>query len=287
MEGLNLDNMNTTEVKEKIVVIKYGGSTIAADSSTSNLLKQIVQLNKLGIKVILVHGGGPEISSLMQKLDIKPNFIEGLRVTDEATLNIAKMALIGKINKDIVTTISTLGGTALGLSGIDGNLLLCNKKYIKKIENGVVNMIDGGFIGEVVKVNTVLLNMLLSNNIIPVIAPIGIGSNGENFNINGDDAASAIASAMEAHVFALVSDVDGVYLDINDKSTRIKKLTITEAEELVEKGVIKGGMIPKIRCSVNAVKKGVKSVFIISGLVEDNLVKNIVKNEMTGTIIEA
>jgi acetylglutamate kinase len=251
------------------------------------LLKQVVQLNKLGVKVILVHGGGPEISSLMEKLDVKPNFIEGLRVTDEATLNIAKMALIGKINKDIVTTISTLGGIAIGLSGIDGNLLLCSKKYIKKTENGIVNMIDGGFIGEVANVNTGLLDMLLSNSIIPVIAPIGIGSSGENFNINGDDAASAIASAMGAHVFALVSDVDGVYLDINDKSTRIKKLSTSEAEELVEKGVVKGGMIPKIKCSINAVKKGVKSVFVISGLVEDNLVKNIVNNEMTGTIIEA
>ncbi|KPU45881.1 acetylglutamate kinase [Oxobacter pfennigii] len=275
---LNLDG--------KTVVIKYGGSSMANDGAITDLLKQIVYMQSIGGKVILVHGGGPEISSLMEKLEIKPQFIEGLRVTDAETLNIAKMALIGKINKELVAAINIIGGIAAGFSGIDAKLLLCSKKYISKYENGNVTYIDGGFIGEVKKVNTDFLNLLLSNNIIPVIAPIGIGDEGGSYNINGDDAASAIASAMGADFFALVSDVEGVYKDFNDKNSRIQKMNIEEAEGLIKDGIVKGGMIPKIRCSIDAIKNGVKSVLIISNKAHDSLVKNVVMGEMNGTLIE-
>lgn len=287
MDNKKLNNWNAAKLEGKTVVVKYGGNSMVTSDSIVSLLKQIIKMKQLGMKVILVHGGGPEITSLMEKLNIKSQFIEGLRVTDDDTLNAAMMALIGKINKGLVSIINKNGGTAVGLSGVDGNLLLCSKKYISKNVDGEIKLIDGGHIGEVKGVNVKLIEMLLANDIIPVIAPIGIGDNGENYNINGDEAASAVASAMKAHIFALVSDIDGVYKDISDKSSKIDKLNIENAQNLIEAGVIKGGMIPKIKCSIDAVKKGVKSVFIISSMLEDNLFKNVVYSDMTGTIIEA
>lgn len=274
---------NAAKLKDKIVVIKYGGSSMGR--GVESLLRQVIELNNLGMKVILVHGGGPEISSLMEKLNIVPNFIEGLRVTDAETLNIVKMVLVGKINKELVSFINASGGTALGLCGVDGNLLKCKKKYIIKNDGGEKTYIDGGFIGEVESVKVDLLASLLSKGIIPVIAPIGIGDEGENYNINGDDAASAIAQSMGAHIFALVSNIEGVYKDVEDKETKIDKLNGREAQKLIEDGVIKGGMIPKIKCCINAVENGVKSVFIISAE-GNNLYDNIVNGHITGTIIE-
>lgn len=286
MNGIDNNMWDIKKLNNKVIVIKYGGNSMVDSDSITDFLKQIVYLNKLGMKVILVHGGGPEISSLMEKLNMKPMFIDGLRVTDEETLNIVKMVLIGKINKELVSILSTLGGKAVGISGIDGNLLVSSKKLIKRTENGEIKTIDAGYIGEVKKVNTDILNMMLDNDIIPVIAPVGIGENGESYNVNGDDASSGIAAAMKAHVFALVSNIDGVYRDINNKSSKIPKLNISNAELLIKDGVINGGMIPKIKCSIEALKKGVKSVFIISSLIEDNLIKNVIGTKMTGTTIE-
>lgn len=268
---------------QNTVVIKYGGSSMAGSLSMNELLTQIVQLKKEGYCVILVHGGGKEISAYMKKLDLKPNFIEGLRYTDAETIDVVKMVLAGKVNKELVSIINSIGGEAAGLSGADLKLLECEKKLIKVKDEKIV---DGGLIGEVYKVNTKILDILLSNDVIPVIAPLGYGNDGTIYNVNGDDAACAIASALGARMLVFVSDVDGVYKDINDKESKISILKSAEALSMIKAGEINGGMIPKINCSIAAINNGVQSVIITGGDKQNVLYNDVLGNSVTGTIIK-
>lgn len=257
------------------------------DKTAKNLTAQdIVLLKYVGIKPIVVHGGGPEINKAMEKMGKKPEFVHGLRVTDEETLDIVEMVLVGKINGDIVSKISKYGGKAVGLSGKSGRIILAKKKkkYIKN-DKGEHVEVDLGKVGETVEVNTELLEILINNNYIPVISPIGIDTKGEAYNLNADTVAGDIAGALKAEKLILITDVDGIMENPKDPNTLYRRLTLDELENLNEKGVIKGGMIPKAEAAINALKKGVKSVHIINGKKQHALLLEIFTEEGIGTMI--
>ncbi|WP_423792942.1 acetylglutamate kinase [Methanocaldococcus indicus] len=271
---------------DKVFVIKYGGHAMI-DKTAKNLTAQdIVLLKYVGIKPIVVHGGGPEINKAMEKMGKKPEFVHGLRVTDEETLDIVEMVLVGKINGDIVSKISKYGGKAVGLSGKSGRIILAKKKkkYIKN-DKGEHVEVDLGKVGETVEVNTELLEILINNNYIPVISPIGIDTKGEAYNLNADTVAGDIAGALKAEKLILITDVDGIMENPKDPNTLYRRLTLDELENLNEKGVIKGGMIPKAEAAINALKKGVKSVHIINGKKQHALLLEIFTEEGIGTMI--
>jgi acetylglutamate kinase len=271
--------------QNKRFVIKYGGHAMIDENAKNWTAKDIVLLRFVGINPVVVHGGGPEINKAMEKMGKKPEFIHGLRVTDEETLDIVMMVLIGKINGEIVSKIGKFGGKAVGLSGKSGHLIKARKKlkYIEK--DGEKVLVDLGRVGETEKVNAELIDILLKNNYIPVISPIGIDDEGKALNLNADTVAGDIAGAIDAEKLILITDVDGIMGDINDPSTLYKKLTISEVEELMKKGVIKGGMIPKVEAAINALNKGVKSVHIINGKIPHALLLEIFTEEGIGTMI--
>ena len=260
----------------KIVVVKYGGSAMLDEELKANVIKDVVLLKLIGFKPIIVHGGGKEISRWVNKVGMEPRFVNGLRVTDKDTMEIAEMVL-AKVNKELVTLVESLGVQAVGVSGKDGGLLQCRKKLSKGE--------DIGFVGEVTKVNTELLNTLLDNDFVPVICPIGSDDEYHSYNINADDAACAIATAVGASKLVFLTDIEGVYRDPQDKSTLISELSIPEAEELLGSGNIGGGMLPKIQNCVDAIKSGVSRVHILDGRLAHCLLLEIFTNQGIGTAI--
>ncbi len=244
------------EFKDKIVVVKYGGSAMVDPELQKSVIKDVVMLKLIGMKPVIVHGGGKEISKWVKLLGQEPKFVEGLRVTDETTMEVAEMVL-GKVNKALVQMIEQLGVKACGISGKDGNTLVVDKK----LANGQ----DIGFVGNVRKVNPELIMTLLDNDFIPVIAPIGLDDKYQNYNINADDAACAVATALGAEKLVFLTDIEGVYRDFNDKESLISELKVSEADELVASGFIGGGMIPKLKNCIDAVKTGVSRVHILDG----------------------
>ena len=240
----------------KIVVVKYGGSAMLDDELKKNVIKDVVLLKLVGFKPIIVHGGGKEISRWVGKVGMEPKFINGLRVTDKDTMEIAEMVL-AKVNKELVAMVESLGVNAVGISGKDGGLLKCRKK---QTEGG-----DIGFVGEVTKVEPKILEDLLEKDFLPIIAPIGLDDDYNTYNINADDAACAIAKAVHAEKLAFLTDIEGLYKDINDKSTFISRLTASEAEELIHDGYIGGGMLPKLNNCTSAIRNGVNRVHILDG----------------------
>ncbi len=268
-----------------IFVIKFGGSAMGNPKIVNQVARDIVLLKKIGILPIIVHGGGPQIGDMLAKLKIKSEFIDGLRVTDRETVDIVEMVLSGKINKDLVTTINKAGGTGLGLSGKDANLIMAKKlKRTKKIvDSNIEKILDLGFVGEVVAINPEIFIALDDTDIIPVIAPIGIGAKGETYNINADDVAVKIAINVGATKLIMLTDVDGV-LD-KDKNL-ISKITIKEVEKLTKNNVINGGMIPKTRTCVEALKNGVGSAHILNGNIENILLVEIFTETGLGTMID-
>jgi acetylglutamate kinase len=259
------------------VVIKYGGSAMLDPEINKTIVQDMVLLKLVGLKPVIVHGGGPEINSMLKRLDIKSEFINGLRVTTKETMEVVEMVLAGKVNKQIVEMISGQGGSAVGLTGKDGKII-----HAKKI---VKDGADLGFVGEIEKVNTSLIHTLIDNGFIPVIAPIGSDSEGNTYNINADYAAVAIAAALKAEKLVFLTDVEGVLKDKEDASTLISYLNDEEARGYIESGVIAGGMIPKVECCMEAIEKGVSMVHILDGRQGHALVLEIYTHSGIGTMM--
>lgn len=264
------------DFNNKKVVVKYGGSAMIDKKLEESVIKDVALLKLVGMKPIIVHGGGKEISKWLNVVGKETKFIEGLRVTDEETMEIAEMVL-NKVNKGLVQRIEKLGVKAVGISGKDGGTL----KVDKKLANGE----DIGFVGDVKEVNSELIDSLLDNDFIPVIAPIGLGDDYETYNINADDAACAVARAIKAEKLAFLTDVDGVCKDPEDKSTLISVLTLAKADEMIESGEISGGMLPKIRNCIDAVNNGVNRVHILDGRKEHCLLLEFFTQKGIGTAI--
>ena len=260
----------------KIVVVKYGGSAMLDEELKANVIKDVVLLKLIGFKPIIVHGGGKEISRWVNKVGMEPRFINGLRVTDKDTMEIAEMVL-AKVNKELVTLVESLGVQAVGISGKDGGLLRCHKK----LSNGE----DIGYVGDIEKVNPKVLQDLLERDFLPIVFPIGYDTNFDSYNINADDAACAIAKAMKAEKLAFLTDIEGVYKDPQDSSTLISELTVSEAHKLVGDGYIGGGMLPKINNCIEAIESGVSRVHILDGRIPHCLLLEIFTNKGIGTAI--
>lgn len=253
------------QFKDKTVVIKYGGNAMINEDLKNKVLKDIVFLHCAGIRPVVVHGGGPEITSMLKKLDKKSEFVNGLRITDIETVSIAEMVLVGKINTELVNLINRQGGRAVGLSGKDNNLIMAKKHMAEVYENGEIRPIDIGFVGDVEKINVQIIEDLLDNGYIPIIAPTGVGNNGESYNINADSVAGEIAGALKAEKLLLLTDVKGIFTDYRDESTFISTLTFEKAQELMIKGNIDGGMIPKVKACITALSEGARKTHIVDG----------------------
>ena len=259
----------------KVIVVKYGGSAMTDEELKKNVIKDVTLLKLVGFKPIVVHGGGKEISRWVAKAGMEPKFINGLRVTDEETMEIAEMVL-GKVNKSLVSMVQELGVNAIGISGKDGGLLTVEKKY----SDGK----DIGFVGEITSVNTKILEDLLENDFLPIVAPIGLDESFRAYNINADDAACAIAKAMNADKLAFLTDIEGVYKDPSDKSTFLSRLTVSEVDALIENGYIGGGMLPKLHNCTDAIKNGVNRVHILDGRKAHTLLVEFFTNTGIGTM---
>ena len=260
----------------RVIVVKYGGSAMVDDVLKEDVIQDVTLLKLVGFKPIIVHGGGKEISKWVQKVGMKPRFVNGLRVTDEDTMELAEMVL-GKVNKNLVQLVEKLGVRAIGISGKDGGLLKVNKKY----SNGE----DIGYVGEIKEVNARVIYDLLEKDFLPIIAPIGLDDNNQTYNINADDAACAIARAMRAEKLAFLTDIEGVYRDPKDPSTRITSLTASEARKLMAEGVIGGGMLPKLNNCIDAIEHGVSKVHILDGRVPHSVLLEIFTDKGVGTAI--
>ena len=271
----------------KKVMIKYGGHAMVDDEAMASTARDTVLLKYVGMQPIVVHGGGPEITRSMKKLGKEPKFIKGLRVTDEETMSIVKMVLVGNINTDIVSQICLHDGKGAGLSGKDNKLIEACKKIhkIKDEETGEIEEIDLGLVGEIKRINPEILEMYTENDFIPVISPIGIAEDGTTLNLNADTVAGAIAGEMDAEKLIILTDVPGVLRDPNDPSTLIQRIHIDEIPALIEEGIISGGMIPKIETCVDALNNGVKSAHILDGRIKHTLLLEIFTKEGIGTMI--
>lgn len=260
----------------KTVVIKYGGSAMLDCNLKKMVMQDVVLMKFVGLNPVIVHGGGPEISSFLKKLGIESKFVNGLRVTDEKTAEIVEMVLVGKINKEIVSMINELGGVAVGISGKDGKLL----KAEKDLSNG-----DLGYVGKIVEVNIEVIEMLIDRGYIPVIAPVSFGDDGKTYNVNADTAAGKIAEALKAEKLILLTDVEGVLENVEDKTSLISRMDLEHAKKLMDSGRINGGMIPKLKCCIKAVENGVKRAHIIDGRLTHSLLLEIFTDEGIGTMI--
>ena len=260
----------------KIVVVKYGGNAMVSEQLREQVMEDMVLLWLVGVKVVLVHGGGPEITDMMNRLGKKPKFIDGLRVTDQETVDIAQMVLAGKVNKTLVKLLEVKGGKAMGISGMDGGL----------IEARMRNP-DLGFVGSITGVNIEPVMDLLEKGYIPVISTLGCDSEGNTYNINGDTAAACIAGALHAERLIMMTDIAGVLKDKDDPTTLIREMTISEAVKLFEENVIAGGMIPKVECCIDAIHRGVERVIIMDGRVPHSILMEILTDEGAGTMVTA
>ena len=260
----------------KIIVVKYGGSAMIDKELKKHVIQDVTLLKLVGFKPIIVHGGGKEISRWVEKAGMQPEFVNGLRKTDAATMEIAEMVL-NKVNKSLVQMVEELGVNAIGISGKDGGLLRVEKKY----SDGQ----DIGYVGEITEVNPKILEDLLERDFLPIVCPIGMDANYETYNINADDAACAIAQAVQAEKLAFLTDIEGVYKDPADKSTLISELTVSEARELIADGFIGGGMLPKLNNCMEAIEKGVSRVHILDGRIAHCLLLEIFTNKGIGTAI--
>ena len=258
----------------KIVVIKYGGNAMVNEQLKEQVMEDIALLWLIGVKVVLVHGGGPEISDLMDRLGKKPEFVNGLRVTDKETVDIVQMVLAGKVNKTLVNLIEMKGGKAMGISGMDGRLIEAKIKDERL-----------GYVGKITKVNISPVLDLLEKGYIPVISTLGCDRHGNAYNINGDTAAAYIAGALQAERLFMMTDVAGILRDKDDPASLITEITIDEAEQLGREGIISGGMIPKVDCCIEAIHKGVKNVIIMDGRVPHSILMELLTDEGAGTMV--
>lgn len=260
----------------RIIVVKYGGSAMVDEELKEQVIQDVTLLKLVGFKPIIVHGGGKEISKWVGKVGMEPEFVNGLRVTDEATMELAEMVL-GRVNKSLVQLVESLGVRAIGISGKDGKLLSVNKKY--------AGGEDIGFVGEIKDVNATVLYDLLEKDFLPIVCPVGLDDNYNTYNINADDAACAIARAMRAEKLAFLTDIEGVYKDPKDPGTLISELSVTEARKLMHDGYIGGGMLPKLHNCIDAIEHGVSRVHILDGRIPHCLLLEIFTNKGIGTAI--
>lgn len=258
----------------RIIVVKYGGNAMINEQLKQQVMEDIVLLWLIGVKPVLIHGGGPEISELMGKLGKKSEFIDGLRVSDKETVDIAQMVLAGKINKSLVNLLQMSGGRAMGISGMDGRLIEAETKDERL-----------GYVGKVTKINETPVLDLLEKGYIPVISTLGCDAEGNTYNINGDTAAACIAGALKAERMILMTDIAGILRDKDDPSTLIPEITIEEAAELQRDGIISGGMIPKVKCCIEAIQRGVDNVVIMDGRVPHSILMELLTDEGAGTMV--
>ena len=270
------------------IVIKYGGNAMVDKTARKQFIKDVVLMKYIGINPVIVHGGGPEINEMLQKIGKESKFIAGNRVTDEETVEIVEMVLSGKVNKGIVADINKYGGKAVGISGKDDNMILVRQKYIeeKSENNGETKKIDIGFVGEIENINTEIIKVLEKSDYIPVISSIGTDKNGQTYNINADYVAGEIAGKLNADRMIFLTDVDGILLDYHDKQTLIDEIDVYHVNKLIEKGVISGGMLPKVNTCLKAIEKGVENVIILNGKLEHSLLLELFTEEGAGTLIK-
>ena len=261
--------------RKKTIVVKYGGNAMINNELKEAVMHDLVLLTTVGIKVVLVHGGGPEINKTLYKIGVESKFVDGLRVTDQETIDVVQMVLAGKVNKDLVCQIGNLGGHAIGLSGMDGNMIKCKPLDEKH-----------GFVGEITKTNMDVITEVLENNFIPVISTIGYDELGNCYNINADTVAAQIAGDLKAEALISMTDIVGLLRDINDESTIIQKVFISDIPALIADGIIKGGMIPKIDSMTQAIRNGCTKAFIIDGRVPHSILMELLTDEGMGTMFK-
>ncbi len=259
--------------QNKILVIKYGGNAMLGDEFKQSVMRDLTLLRFIGIKVVLVHGGGPEISQTLKRMGIESRFVRGLRYTDAETAEVVRMVLAGKVNKELVHMLGALGAKAVGLSGMDGEMLLCSKESEEL-----------GFVGKIEAVNTQLITTCLDAGYLPVISTVGFDHEGNIYNVNADTAASAIAGALGAESLILMTDIRGLLRDCNDEESLIKKVFVSDIPSLIKEGIISGGMIPKINCCKEAIRRGVGRVFITDGRVKHSILLELLSDEGSGTM---
>ena len=284
---MNIDNQMKAEIlahalphiqkyRKKIVVVKYGGNAMINEELKEAVMRDLVLLSTIGIRIVLVHGGGPAINKTLEKMQVESKFLDGLRVTDRETVDVVQMVLAGKVNKDLVCQIGNFGGHAIGLSGMDGNMLKC-----KPLDD------THGYVGEITEVNMDVVEEALNHSFIPVISTIGYDEKGNCYNINADTAAAAIAGALKAEALVSMTDIVGLLRDKDDDSTLIHKVFISDTPALIAEGIISGGMIPKIDSMTQALRQGVKKAFIIDGRVPHSILMELLTDEGMGTMFRS
>lgn len=261
--------------RKKTIVVKYGGNAMINDELKEAVMRDLVLLTTVGIKVVLVHGGGPAINKTLDKIGVESKFVDGLRVTDKETVDVVQMVLAGKVNKDLVCQIGNLGGHAIGLSGMDGNMIKC-----KPLDS------EHGFVGEITETNMEVISEVLANNFIPVISTIGYDEHGNCYNINADTVAAQIAGDLKAEALISMTDIVGLLRDVNDDSSNIQKVFISDIPALIADGIIKGGMIPKIDSMTQAIRNGCTKAFIIDGRVPHSILMELLTDEGMGTMFK-
>ena len=269
----------------KTIVVKYGGNAMLDDSLKQAVAQDVADLSRAGVRLVIVHGGGPEITGLLKAMNKKSEFIAGLRVTDAETAILAQMALVGKTNPELINFINRAGVRAVGLNGKDADLFEIRRHLATVYEDGAARRVDIGFVGEVAAVRPELLNTLLSAGYVPVIAPIGADGEGQTYNINADTAAAAVAAQLQADVFLLLTDVEGVFRDYHDKSSLIGELSFDEATEMIRNGVVDGGMIPKVQACMGALEKGARLARVVDGRRPHCIVESLQPVNVAGTAV--
>lgn len=267
----------------KTIVIKYGGNAMINDDLKEKVMQDIALMKYVGIRPVIVHGGGPDITGFLKKVGKESDFVAGLRVTDEETIEIAEMVLDGKVNSEIVNLLNRRGVRAVGLSGKDAGLIKARKKLATVYEGEDTKKVDIGYVGEVEQVDTGILEDLLQQGYVPIIAPIGVGDNGESYNINADYVAAEIAGALKAEKLLLLTDIEGIYKDFNDKSSFISTLHLPEAKQYIKEGIIAGGMIPKVEACLTALEQGAGKTHIIDGRLAHSIILEIFTSRGIGT----
>lgn len=262
--------------RKKTIVVKYGGNAMINEELKEAVMHDLVLLSTVGIKVVLVHGGGPAINETLNKIGVESKFSNGLRVTDKETVDVVQMVLAGKVNKDLVCKIGNLGGHAIGLSGMDGNMIKC-----KPLDD------EHGYVGKIVDTNMDVINEVLANNFIPVISTIGYDENGNCYNINADTVAAQIAGDLKAAALISMTDIVGLLRDVSDESTKIQRVLISDIPALIADGIIKGGMIPKIDSMTQAIRNGCEKAFIIDGRVPHSILMELLTDEGLGTMFRS
>ena len=270
----------------KTVVIKYGGHAMTDNELKKAVLTDVVLMKYVGINPVIVHGGGPEISNMLKRLDIKSTFLNGLRITDDETMEVVEMTLVGKINKEVVSMINSFGGKAVGLSGKDADLFQARRKPGQvKNPDGSTAVVDIGLVGEITTVNPRIINTLVAESYIPVVAPVAVGADGESYNLNADHAAGELAVALKAEKLVILTDVEGVLEDLNDKDSLISVIETGAIPGLIEKGIIDKGMIPKAECCISAIKGGVATTHILDGRVAHSILLEVFTDRGIGTMV--